>query len=562
MKPLLLARLRGTQAEMGAQHGHIVATEAAALFAFYRTMPERALAGDLQGLAGRIGRAAVRALATAWQGRLVRDRPADLAARSAAFAAEHVARACAELPTHDAARALATMDSMQNCVSLLARGRFGPFAGTVPRAIVAAAPACSTAIAWGDATTDGELVFGRNFDFPGVGVWDAAPAFVVCAPDRGQHYGFFTTRGADTPVVTVVNEAGLVFAPHTRWHRGVTFGGAMIVDVVHELARRAETLADAIRIARERPISSSWGIAIGSARERSAIVLEIAGPEVEVVRPAAGASHLVCANRYRTPALQTGELAATPAWAIHSERRELRLRGLIEDRAAPLDAQAIARFLGDRVDHQAGGRSRQLGAILAQAGNVHSVVVEPSKLRALVGVDHAPVCEGTWAELAWTWDGPAGSWEPDHSGGGFEATLRTDLVAPHDPATTHVYDAVRAYEGSHDIATAFRSIERAVAADPDDPSLRLPAAWLALEAKTPDRAIVHVHAGLARETETYRRGQLLLWGSRAAAKLDPLLAKRWLDELSRMHGVEDLIAAGRRSPHGRPHVNLMMADAY
>src|SRR5271154_877286 len=84
---------------------------------------------------------------------------------------------------------------------------------------------CSTAIAWGDATIDGELVFGRNFDFPGIGVWDAAPAFVVCAPDAGQHYGFFTTRGADTPVVTVVNEAGLVFAPHTRWHRGVTFGG-------------------------------------------------------------------------------------------------------------------------------------------------------------------------------------------------------------------------------------------------------------------------------------------------------------------------------------------------
>ena len=51
-------------------------------------------------------------------------------------------------------------------------------------------------IAWGDATVDGELLFARNFDFPGVGVWDAAPAFVACAPDGGQRYGFFTTRGA------------------------------------------------------------------------------------------------------------------------------------------------------------------------------------------------------------------------------------------------------------------------------------------------------------------------------------------------------------------------------
>src|SRR5205085_3662874 len=124
--------------------------------------------------------------------------------------------------------AIACMDTLQNCVSVAGRARIGPFANPLaPRARAAAAPACSTVVAWGDATEDGELLFARNFDFPGVGVWDAAPAFVVCAPDSGQRYGFFTTRGADTPVVTVVNEAGLVLAPHTRWHRGVGFGGAM-----------------------------------------------------------------------------------------------------------------------------------------------------------------------------------------------------------------------------------------------------------------------------------------------------------------------------------------------
>src|SRR5204862_5662656 len=140
---------------------------------------------------------------------------------------------------------------------------------------------------------------------PGIGVWDAAPAFVVGVPDRGQRYGFFTTRGADTAVVTVVNEAGLVLAPHTRWHRDVMWGGAMIVDVVHDIARRAETLADAIRIVNERPTSSSWGIAIGSARERAACVLELAGPHVDVVRPRG--DYLTCTNRYRTETLQAGE---------------------------------------------------------------------------------------------------------------------------------------------------------------------------------------------------------------------------------------------------------------
>jgi hypothetical protein len=79
-----------------------------------------------------------------------------------------------------------------------------------------------------------------------------------------------------------------------------------------------------------------------------------------------------------------------------------------------------------------------------------------------------------------------------------------------------------------------------------------------------DRAVVDVHAGLARETDAYRRGQLLLWGARAARRVDRALAKRWLDELSRLPGdeLDELRAAATRTWRGRPQVNLMMADAY
>lgn len=557
---LFLARLAGTQAEMGAQHGRLVAHDAARLFGFYRTMPERTLAGDL----GAAGRLAVRAFATAWQARLVRERPADMAARTQAFI-DAVARETGA-SRRGAHLALATMDSMQNTVSLAARLHLGPFAGAVSaRGVAAAVPACSTAIAWGSATADGELLFARNFDFPGVGVWDASPAFVVCAPARGQRYGFFATRGADTPVVTVVNEAGLVMAPHTRWHRDVTLGGAMIVDLVHAIAARAETLADAAAIARERTASSSWGIAIGSARERTACVLELAGPHVEVVRPAPGADHLVCTNRYRSRALQAGQLAASRAWAIHPDRREQRLRGLIEARGAPLTAKDLAGFLGDRVDPaDPAGRPRQLGAILAQPLNVHCAVVAPARLRAHVGIDRAPCCEGAWAEIAWRWDGPAGGWELDAPAeSGFTARMLHDFVAPHSAASRHVHDATRAYEAEHDVAAARTAIERAVDAEPGDPSLRLAAAWLALEAGAVDRALVHVHAGLANEREPYRRGQLLLWGIRAA-KRDEKLARRWRCELDALRGdgVDELQAHARKRHRGIPHANLMMVDAY
>lgn len=546
MTQLFTAYLAGTQAEMGAQHGKLVADDAYRLLEFYRTMPERALAGDLQGFLGQCGRAAARHVARAWQSRLAKDRPAELVERSRAFM-----RAIGV--GDEALLTLSMMDALQNCVSLAARGKLGPFANPLQaRAAAAAIPACSTIVAWGDATADGELLFSRNFDFPGVGVWDASPAFVVCAPTGGQRYGFFATKGADAPVVTVVNEAGLVLAPHTRWHKGVTFGGGMIVDLVHDIARRAETLEDAVRIAKERPTSSSWGICVGSAREKSALVLEIAGPAVEVVRAAPGASFLVCANRYRSQSMHAGQIAASHAWSLHSERRERRLRQLVETRAAPLTPETVARFMGDRHDVDAPGIERQLGAVPCQPTNVHCAVVMPTKQRALVGIDRAPTCEGTWADVTWSWSGE------------FSTKSRDDVTAPQSAATRLVHEAAKAYEATHDIKLARASIERAVGLLPNDPSLRLTAAWLAMEDGADDRALVHVHAGLTTETETYRRGQFLLWGARAARKTDPALASRWTDELQRLSGphVEELKTASKKKFRGRPHVNFMMADAY
>jgi len=562
---LFTARLQGTQEEMGAQHGALVADHARELLEFYRTMPERAIAGG----EGPIARAVVRGAARALQARLGRERPPELLARSKAFARAALAQesrrgVLANLAQwrdeRESLLALATMDSLQNTVSLAARAQLGPFTEAV--ALRAAIPACSTVIAWGDATTDGELLFARNFDFPGIGVWDAAPSFIVNAETGGQRYGFFATRGADTAVVTVVNEAGIVIAPHTRWHRDVTFGGAMIVDLVHQIARKAETLADAIAIARATPASSSWGLAVGSAREKNACVIELAGPHVEIVH--ATGSTLVCTNHYRSQ-LTEREFRGSQAWSIHSERRARRLRELVDAHLAgssdgqrgKLAAEDLARFLGDRVDVEAARagdtRPRAMGAILAQAINVHAVVVAPVACRALVGIDRAPSCEGEWADLRWSWDLPAAEWD---------VAVRTDVAAPHSPAVVHLSAAARAYEGAHDVATAYAAIEQAVAAAPEDPSLRLSALWIALDAGNAERAVVHARIGLQHEREPYRRGQLLLWGMRAARRVDRAQARTWQSELESLTGVDELQAAGRRRWRGKPHVNLLMADAY
>ena len=571
-RPLWIARVTGTQEEMGHQHGRLLAAAggADAVLGHYRDMPVRLAVGDAAPAARAVATLAVRGVTEALLVRLDADRPAELRARSRAFM-----RAIGRPASW--ARYLGVMDLFQNLVGTAARWGVGPFARPSQAVMSAAAhPACSTVMAWGATTADGALLHARNFDFPGVGVWDASPALLLCVPDRGMRYGFVTTRGADTPVVTVWNEAGLVITSHTRFHREVAFKGASIVDLVHEIGRRAETLADAERIARERPVASTWGLAVSSARERRGLVLEIHAGRVEVVAPAGANEHLVCCNRYRNPLMQDGEVAATPAWPLHTDRRERRLTQLVAEVRARGGGRwrDLAAMLTDREDADAPGVPRQLGGIVAQPCQVQSIVVAPDARTLWLGTGAAPVGEGRWVKVGWSWDGAGGAWElgqPVPAGIGI--TVDDDGAIARSPASDHVARAVAIEQLHHDTEQTAAELERAIELAPDDPSLRLAQLWLELRRERWGRAVEHAVAGLARETLPYRRAQLLLWGARAAmAAGDPSRAAAWRADLAALpagaHGVAYLQTYGRRDEakpaaafRRRPTANLTLLEA-
>ena len=92
-------------------------------------MPERALVGDVTGPLAPAAKLAARAVATAWQANLHRTRPPELAARARAFVEASGATGVAGTV---AMWTMATMDSLQNCVSAVARAGLGPFAGMRP----------------------------------------------------------------------------------------------------------------------------------------------------------------------------------------------------------------------------------------------------------------------------------------------------------------------------------------------------------------------------------------------------------------------------------------------
>lgn len=569
-RPLWIARVRGRQDEMGHAHGQLLAAAggADATLAHYRTMPADLLVGDVPAPMRPLARALVGGAAELALARLEADRPAALSARSRAFLA-----ALGHPPRWS--RYLAVMDLFQNLVGAAGRIGLGPFAATARGvALTAAQPACSTAIVWGGASADGALRHARNFDFPGIGVWDAAPALVVCHPERGQRYAFVTTRGGDTPVVTVWNQAGLVFTSHTRFHRSVRLGGATVVDLIHELAAEAETLADVERLARRRPVASTWGIAVSSWRERRAIALEIHGAAVATVAPPPAQSHLIVTNRYRDPGMADGELTATPAWALHSDRREARLRELLAASTAAGGAgvDELIAMLTDRRDPAAPDVERHLGGVIGQPCQVHSVVVEPERGRLHLGAAAAPVGDGAWLTLDVDWDGAAGAWQIDEPApAGFGVTVTAGPTRPRSPAAAAVARAMAIEQTSHDEDAIAAALADAVAAAPDDPSLRMAQTWAEMRRGRHADAVASAARGLALETLQYRRGQLLLWGARAAAVAgDAGRAAAWRAELAGLPGadLERLRAtaaedAGRPLRHLRrpPRANLLLLEA-
>jgi hypothetical protein len=486
--PLAILNLRGSQAEMGEQHGRLLRKlgHFEDSIRFHETLARRMLFPRSSGLAERVSAGTLNALLRLLETR----RPREYLERSRQFVTT-----LGFGPEY--ARYWMLMDVAQNVIGLVGRHRLGQFGRELRAHVV---PACSSLAVWGDASSDGTLRHARNFDFPSVGVWDRAPTVVFCTPDQGLRYGFVSTRGADTPGVTCFNEAGLVLSAHTRFHRDVSFTGMGVVDLGHEIIRRAETLEDAVRIARERKIASTWGLAISSGRERRAIVIETTAKRVEVVSP--HRDFLTCANRYRHDAMKPGEVSVSPAWEYSSDSREQRLADLVRDGRARggMSPADIENAMSD--------------PMIGQPITVKTVVVEPEARKVRVAVGPCPTPHGPFMDVDWDWSAEVSSQQCDAS----DSTRSTRSTSRRDlgPGYEHFMNAAAMETKGGTYSSLLTEMQKAVAAEPDEPKYRFLAGTLSLGARNAALAVTHLERGLLREHDAFRRGQLLLWGARAA----------------------------------------------
>lgn len=499
--PLLVTRLAGSQADMGRQHGELLLAAGGwqGTIDYYPRMPE-----VLIGLRGGVPLPLLRPILELWKRRLDRARPPEYRARTRAF--------YQALGLHpNQSMNVFVMDLLQNVVGLAGRLGIGP---SHRLAAACAIPACSSIAVWGAASKGGTMRHARNFDFPGNRLWERQPEVVFCRPDGEMRYGFVTTRGADVPAVTAWNEAGITVGPHTRFHKDVRFDAAGIVDLVHSIVAKAETLADAERLVRERPVASTWGLLVSSVRDRSAVVLETTGKGVGVVSPRPGEDFLPQTNRYLAAPLREREVAPSIGHIANSDGRYRSLR--VRARQGAMDQHDLQDLLGSHA-HDETGAERPAGGVLAQGISVQSVVVEPEARVTHVSVGPSPTGGGPWVDVPWDWDGPVGATEACTAAArpcGNPSRFTRD---PHRPAHERFVDAVAMDAHGATEEQIGAAVEAACELDPDESIYRLVAAGWRLRAGDVEGALAHCERGLLSEKLPFDRGQLLLWAARAAA---------------------------------------------
>lgn len=500
--PLFVARLRGDQVTMGRQHAELLRGVGGyqGVLDYYPRMPELVLGGPREGERPPALTRVLKPLVEASLRALEARRPAELRARSRAFFAGLGAPA-------SFSRYVSVMDVMQNMIGLAGGLGIGPTRALCARAI----PACSSLAVWDRASADGQLRHARNFDFPGNGVWDVAPALVFCTPPAGLRYGFATTRGGDVACVSAFNEAGLTLTAHTRFHRdGKLFGGLAVVDLCHQIVRYARTLEEAVKVARRRPPASTWGLTITSGRERSGLVIELTSKGSAAIRPLPGEDFLAHTNRYADRELARRQVAPAAGFLLNSDGRleNARAWGLRAQEEQPLDAHGLQRFLASWEDPDQPAACGGAGGAIAQGNTVHSVVLEPESESLWLSVGLTPTGSGPWVQVPWDW------------GSAVEGQV---LETPAEAQRFRTSAAFEAYAE----AVCFESqggrwseveaaLAQALRKAPEEPSFCLLAGGHALRRGEFRRALEHFEQGLRFEEAPFPRGQLLLWGSRAA----------------------------------------------
>ncbi|MFW5921662.1 MAG: C45 family autoproteolytic acyltransferase/hydrolase, partial [Polyangiales bacterium] len=366
---------------------------------------------------------------------------------------------------------------------------------------------CTSALAWGQATRDGAMLHGRNFDYQGVGAWDTEQAVVFHRPDEGQPYVSVSAAGILFGGITAMNASGLTLVVHQHMASDAfELGGTPIGITGDDVMRHAETLDDARRILDDHTPTGCWTYVIGSAKEQNVLCYEVT-PSRRACFDADGGDLFAYSNMYLHPEVAPTERLLYPSHWRNNAARWRRAGDLLRARRGDIDADHVASILGDRGEE--GCRFEEAISMIMTVG---SVVFRPDDGVVWVGTGRAPTSNRPYAAFDLHREAAAAD-QPMLEGG---------VPSAHEVAGA--FDAYRdSYEdyfGRGDVPAARRHMERARRLQPSEPLYAYVAGLLALldgDARSAERDLsAALEVG---HPEPERVAAFHLWRGRARDRL-------------------------------------------
>jgi len=147
-----------------------------------------------------------------------------------------------------------------------------------------APPGCSNFAVWGQWTTDGRLLHGRNLDWDVKSGAQECAAILVWRPRGGTPYMMVGWAGG-VGSVSGMSADGITIGEMTSSSTDETFDGLPLFLIMRRVIEKGRTLDGAVKIMQQGPRTTGWNFIIGDGKIPDGRALEVDAVDCEVFAP-------------------------------------------------------------------------------------------------------------------------------------------------------------------------------------------------------------------------------------------------------------------------------------
>jgi isopenicillin-N N-acyltransferase-like protein len=369
---------------------------------------------------------------------------------------------------------------------------------------------CTGLVALAGATETGELIAGKNHDYPGTGLWDRFPVVIHYQPEDAQQYVKATSAGL-LKCNFSMNEAGITLGGHMLFSAEAEPDGRAFVTIENEIMREATDLDAAIERVEREPRAGCFAFVLTSWKEDRAVCLETNSKHVGRRDPEDGV--LAMSNvTWADEEVMGADLARLAGAGRNAHSRFQRMREMLHEQRGHIDAEAAAAMLGDHRDCSS-DCARPVGHVIASQTTVTSALAVPAEAKYYAAVGRAPVSNNPYLGFDFS--------------EAFSATSNTREVRLIDPLAgnrevgadtlqaAHAYnEAIRLWDAGEDAEGALGKLAEAREVAGDEPVFaRLAGRLLLRQGKTEAAREAFEQALPLTRSENERRETELLLGN-------------------------------------------------